>query len=155
MSRKSLSNIMCLMWIPNSHNFNTRRGKKVKKISIIFILVVVSLALAACGQSGYDFENKFSDIAENEWITIAEDGSFIRIDTNPRNVRGGDFSTQFLAMEDLERVNEELGFSDALIARMTSTRALDGRQEEVGDTIRVSWSFHPNSGLVVMYEIRQ
>lgn len=49
-------------------------------------------------------------------------------------------------------MNNELGFSDSLYDKMSMTRAIDGIQTDENDKIKVSWSYHPDSGLSVIYE---
>ena len=34
---------------------------------------------------------------------------------------------------------------------MMGTRALDGRQKEVFDYVTVIWSYHPDSGINILY----
>jgi len=49
-------------------------------------------------------------------------------------------------------MNTKLGFSDAVYRKMLQTSALMGRQSEENSKYRVSWTYHPDSGLEVMYE---
>ncbi|MDQ0424284.1 DUF2510 domain-containing protein [Cellulomonas iranensis] len=45
-----------------------------------------------------------------------------------------------------------LGVPDSINARMDSTRALDGRQDAEFDDITVSWSYHPDTGIDMIFE---
>jgi hypothetical protein len=38
-----------------------------------------------------------------------------------------------------------------IVSAIESTRALDGRQHDEFDGIDVSWSYHPDSGLDIVY----
>ncbi len=45
-----------------------------------------------------------------------------------------------------------LGFSDAVLDRMSRTRALDGTQSAAGHHCNVTWTYHPNDGLQMVFE---
>lgn len=42
--------------------------------------------------------------------------------------------------------------SDAVIAQMDGTRALNGRQTGSWDGFTASWTYHPNSGLNIIVQ---
>jgi hypothetical protein len=42
----------------------------------------------------------------------------------------------------------------AVLARMEGTRALDGRQEAEWDNYVISWTFHPDDGMDVIFQER-
>ena len=52
----------------------------------------------------------------------------------------------------LRSMLEELGFSSAVVSRMGNTRALDGTQRAEGDGVNVTWSYHPDDGLSLVFE---
>ena len=52
----------------------------------------------------------------------------------------------------LKRMLTELGFSSAVIDRMDKTRALDGTQEADGKNCNVTWTYHPDDGLQMVFE---
>ncbi len=58
------------------------------------------------------------------------------------------------ALEAIQYANKELGFNGSLYSRMLETSALMGRQREENDKYRVSWTYHPDDGLEVTYEIK-
>jgi len=47
----------------------------------------------------------------------------------------------------------ELDVSDAVVSRIDSTRALDGRQEGEWGDYTASWGYHPDSGLDLVIEL--
>lgn len=49
-------------------------------------------------------------------------------------------------------VHDKLDIPDSVESRMMSTRALDGTQEATHAGIRMTWNYHPSSGLGVIYE---
>jgi hypothetical protein len=48
---------------------------------------------------------------------------------------------------------DELGFSSAVIERMEQTRALDGTLTAEGHNCNVSWTYHPDDGLSMVFEV--
>lgn len=52
----------------------------------------------------------------------------------------------------LEAVLDELGFSPAVLDRMEKTRALDGTLEASGHNCNVTWTYHPDDGLQMVFE---
>lgn len=46
----------------------------------------------------------------------------------------------------------DLGFSEATLARMNHTRALDGTQRAEGRNVNATWTYHPDHGLSVVFE---
>jgi hypothetical protein len=52
----------------------------------------------------------------------------------------------------LKRMLTELGFSSAVIDRMDRTRALDGTQDADGKNCNVTWTYHPDDGLQMVFE---
>lgn len=79
-------------------------------------------------------------------MSVAEDGSYLAVDSNPLNVDHGSSG-----LKDVQKVNEALGLPDWVWQEMLSTRAIDGRQKEVLDYVTVSWTYHPKKGLEVTY----
>ena len=57
-------------------------------------------------------------------------------------------------MDFIEQVNIDLGFSAALSEKMNTTSWDMGRQTQENDDYIVSWTFHPDKGLEVMYEVK-
>ncbi|MGB4312256.1 MAG: zinc-ribbon domain-containing protein [Natronincolaceae bacterium] len=56
------------------------------------------------------------------------------------------------AEESLEGMLDTLGFSSAVANRMYGTRAIDGTQEAEGKYANATWTYHPNSGLRIVFE---
>ncbi len=55
------------------------------------------------------------------------------------------------SIEDIASVIVALDLPDSLWDQMAGTSALMGRQEEVYDDIKVSWTYHPDNGLDVQF----
>ena len=150
----------------NQFNAGVSQANKKKKTPIIvgviigvFALVVV-LIIVLTGTGKKNFKDMFSDMSSNSWCTIASDGSYMKLDTNPYDKDSDDFTysdyTTFSEANDaIERVNKELGFSDALYEKMNTTTVSQGRQTDSNDKYTVTWTYHPDKGLEVMYEIKK
>lgn len=125
------------------------------------VIVGVILAIVLLGGSRYDFNKEFSDIRYEDWCTIAEDGTWMRLDTNPTDMDSDDmgyayYSETFNPCNDkIEQVNTELGFSSAVFKKMGETTWSQGRQTESTEKFTVSWTYHPDKGLEVLYEVKK
>lgn len=139
---------------------NTPKKKLTKKkISIIGAIaaVVVIVIVVALIPSKFDkVKNECVDIAG----TISSGKGYFTIDTYPDIYEDMDDTmvaillptAQKNALKAIKYANEELGFNGSLYSKMTETSALMGRQSEENDKYKVSWTYHPNNGLVVTYE---
>ena len=55
------------------------------------------------------------------------------------------------ALETIQYANKELGFSDDVYSQMLHTNARMGRQSEENSKYKVTWTYHPDDGLIVTY----
>lgn len=123
-------------------------GVSVLSVCLIAVIIIVIVSVASGG--GRDFNKMYGNIALNDWCEIAEDGSWMVIDTNPLDIEDDDDLAAFYAIEE---INNELGFSSSLWRRMQNTSALNGQQSDTTDQYEVTWSYHPDHGLEVMYSV--
>lgn len=79
---------------------------------------------------------------------LADDHSFVSVDTNPYDLDDYSVSGCFTAVEEF---NDRLGLPDYVWEEMLHTSALDGRQSETANGITVSWKYHPDNGLEATY----
>lgn len=133
-----------------------------KKRIILAMIALVLIVAIIVGISS--FNRNFFDRVVHQMMkeyryadnSRASDGSYMKIDTNPNNEdRDSIFYNTAVERDSLNAikfVNEKLGFSDSLYQKMLSTTALMGRQTEENKKFIVSWSYHPDKGLEVMYE---
>jgi hypothetical protein len=133
------------------------RVSRVKRIpkwlfaaSGVAVAVVLIVVFAFGGTA--DFNKLFPEYASKTWCYIAKDGSYMEVDTNWLDVEDYIDSDPYLA---IVIINEKLGFSSSVYSKMSSTRALDGRLTESNDKYTVSWTYHPNNGLEILYEKKQ
>lgn len=140
----------------------TKRKFEKKKIVALGGIAVVALAVVLIVARGgkKSFTDMYSDLASNSWCTIASDGSYMKIDTNPKDIDSDDFTwsdweTYLDADTAIETTNKDLGFSDAVMEKMNTTTWSQGRQTESNDKYTVTWTYHPDKGLEVLYEFKK
>lgn len=93
----------------------------------------------------------FYDLFDDLTVSVSDDGSYMTIDNNPLNLKGGSIIFNEAGLNHVKLTHKALGLPDWLYEEMINTRALDGRQKEVFDDVTVTWSYHPNQGLEVIY----
>lgn len=152
--------------ISQFNSVDTKDNSNKKKTPLIIgiiagvaVLTVILIVVLIVGGKK-DFNKMYGDLASNSWCTIPADGSYMKLDTNPEDKDNDDLTrSDYLsfmrpANEAIERINKELGFSDALMEKMNNTTALQGKQTDSNDKYIVSWTYHPDRGLEVMYEFK-
>lgn len=141
----------------------TQTNGKKKNLPIIIgaaAVIVVALVVILLGGSKKDFNKMFSEYKNEEWCTIASDGSYMRIDTNPTDKDNDDIGWEEYTLlvvpadEAIEAINLELGFTSVLYQKMNTTTWSQGKQTDSNENYAVTWTYHPDKGLEVLYEIR-
>lgn len=135
-------------------------GSKKKTLFVIIALVLVVALIFGINSFNRNFFDRVVHqmMKDNRYAdnTRAADGSYLKIDTNPNNEDDDSIFYNVAVAQDslnaIKFVNEKLGFPDSLYQKMVSTTALMGRQTEENKKFVVSWSYHPDKGLEVMYE---
>lgn len=129
---------------------------KNTKIAIIVGIIIIVVAIIFFvikpnnnNSNQMDFRRIYNELGDGYYVTIADDNSYLEIDTNPLNL--DDFNSTE-AWDLIRQVNNKLNLPDSLENKMQHTRALDGRQTENYNNITVSWTYHPDKGLNVLYE---
>jgi len=139
----------------------------------VAVVAVILIAVFASGGSKADFGQLFAENRGKSWCTIGTDGNYMNIDTNPHDI-DDDFSNlstfqlnygtdttdsikkyideRTAANTAIKKVLADLGFSDAVYAKMGETSSLQGRQTDENNKYKVSWTYHPDKGLEVMFE---
>ena len=116
---------------------------------IAFILIAIVIISNMFGGVNLQkiYDEHCSDVS---WAKIADDGSYLAIDSNPLDI--DDYSNSE-AYYMLETINNELGLPSSLFKEMGETSALDGRQTRTYEKegIEVTWKYHPDYGIEVTY----
>ena len=55
----------------------------------------------------------------------------------------------------LSTVFEKLDISSATLAKITNTRAIDGTQTDENDKVKLTWNYHPDNGLSIVFEKKE
>lgn len=100
---------------------------------------------------GPDLEEIYDEYCNSSYATLADDNSSLEIDTAPYD--DGDYvSGSFNAVIE---VNKALELPDSILTRMDNTRAVDGTQSYEGEFVTVTWTYHPDNGLEVVYSLNE
>ncbi len=145
---------------PTSSKHNSKALKMFLIIGIPVLVVIIIAIIACCvcctyfGQSKVNFKKIYEEalggsFSCGDYVTVSSDNSFLTIDTNPSNI---DDYYSYQAWYLVEQTNKALGLPESLNEKMLHTRALDGRLSENYENISVSWTYHTDKGLEVIYE---
>ena len=126
--------------------------KKPIIIAAICLVIVIVIAIAiGSGKEKVNFKEVYNEIGgEGYYCVVASDNSYLKIDTNPSDIKDS-FSSSAWSM--IKKANSKLGFSASLDQKMLETRAIDGRQSDSNENVKVSWTYHPSKGIEVLYEL--
>lgn len=104
-------------------------------------------------KAGPDFKALYSKYCKATWASNGSDGSFLSIDTNPLDWDDSGLAYPE-AYEAIENINKALGLPSSLIYDMGHTTANQGKQSETFNDagVTVTWSYHPDKGLEVVYK---
>lgn len=123
--------------------------KKITICSIIIVMaivVIIAVAFAFLHMSKFErVKNKCVEIAGV--VTAGVDGDYFVIETRP-NIPDSQEGT----LKAIQYANKALGFNGSVYSQMMSTTALMGWQSSENAKYRVTWTYHPDSGLEVIYE---
>ena len=122
----------------------------MKKIRVLLVLCLM-LLMTGCGRTTLNSVYSDLDFSLQRHVTLGSDGSYLAI-TVTRSCSRSDDSVLCNASHALNEILDELGFESNVIRRMGETRALDGRQTAENSNFAVSWTFHPDDGLQVLFE---
>ena len=88
------------------------------------------------------------DVASSSYITVGDGGQSLAMQSEGEEALGAEYA-------DIVCVLDQLDVSDSVTNRISSTRALDGRQSAAWDDYSASWGYHPDHGLDMVIEISQ
>ncbi len=95
-------------------------------------------------------ETVYDYFCDPSYATLASDGSCLMIDTKPNDNESEESEEAIKAVGSILYL---LDFPESVVYKMQRTNALAGIQSEVHNSYRVSWTYHPDNGLEVMFEM--
>lgn len=150
-----------------NYNLTMIASNKKKKQLPIILGIVAGVVVAAIlllvflgGKKTFNFAKEFPEYEGKTWCEFADDGSWMKLDSNPSDKDSDDLSFLDLTTtidpcnEAVKKINQKLGFSDSLMKKIEETSALQGVRTETNDKFEVSWTYHPSKGLEIMYEVK-
>lgn len=101
--------------------------------------------------AGPDLRALYNEYCSSSYASIANDGSYLSIDTNPNDK---DDYFDYEAYNAIVAVNEALGLPESVLNRMGQTRSMDGIQSYSTDELDITWTYHPDKGMEVNYTLK-
>jgi len=86
------------------------------------------------------------EVEADPFIELGDKGQSLSMQTEGEKSPGADVA-------DVVCVLGELDVPDSVLTRMSSTRALDGRQSADWNDLSASWGYHPDNGLDIVIEL--
>ena len=84
------------------------------------------------------------------YAKLGSDKMSLTIDTKPNNTY---FSYEDDAYSAIVSINRFLELPSSLSEKLSSTRAIDGTQSQNCGKYTVTWNYHPDNGMKVIYEV--
>ena len=129
---------------------------KKNKIAVMMTLIIFCLTIVlGCSSQKINFKKEFSEYEGEDWCKFADDGSWMRVNTNPNDVGiTQDVIGLGLYLEiELENIVAQLGFPDSVYQNeVLGTSQSDGMKEAETDDIKMSWSYSDEKGLEILFE---
>lgn len=129
-----------------SEKLNKNKKKSIFVTLIVALILLVGVIFLLNMRPS--FTTVYNDYLDSKYAEVAEDGSYLRIDTNPYDI--SDYNSKE-GLTELETAIDKLKLPSTLKEEMYETRAMDGRQVKDYDGITVSWTYHPDQGLEVLF----
>ena len=86
------------------------------------------------------------EVEADLFIQLGDEGQSLSMQTEGEESPGADVA-------DVVCVLGELNVPDSVLTRLSSTRALDGRQSADWSDYSASWGYHPDNGLDIVIEL--
>jgi len=134
---------------------------KYKKViipcAIVLVLAIVAIfaipAITNNKKDEIDFKAIYDEFCEYPWAEVADDGSYLSLDSNPYDYDDNPFYC-VEAYNVIEDINKALGLPASLKKAIGETSPSDGRQteryEELG--IEVTWKYSQDYGMELTYK---
>lgn len=116
----------------------------------IVVIGILIIAVVLFSNNGPNFKKIYKQHCDSIWADVGDDGSYLSIDTNPYDEEDNGIAYHE-AYTAIENINRELGLPESLFEDMGRTSGNDGKQSEEFDKVIVSWKYHPDTGMEVIY----
>ena len=104
-------------------------------------------------KSSVDFQSIYNDCDLNSaYATVASDGSYLKISVKASDIKSYNVDDYKDVLKAHVKVNRELGIPESLDEKILQANALDGKQSEDFDNVKVTWSYNSSNGLMILYE---
>lgn len=116
-----------------------------KTIVAIAAAALLAISLTGCSSTYTGFQDAVDTCAASDGVLVSDNGSTLSVDMmGEEDYTGAGYGDVLCIIGAVETPSY-------IISAMESTRALDGRQHDEFNGIEVSWSYHPDSGLDILY----
>lgn len=109
------------------------------------MLLAASLT-SLTGCAGFStFRNAQEACGSPDGVSVSDNGTTLTVDMM------GDEDYSGASLSNVECIVSQVNTPEYIKESMWATRALDGRQQDEFDGVSVSWSYHPDSGIDIVY----
>jgi hypothetical protein len=117
----------------------------MKKLFAVTAASLLLVSLTGCAGSFDLFQKAYESCGTPTGVSVSDEGKTISIDTvGETDYSGADFA-------DAVCIINAVKTPSYILDNMDTTNSLMGRQTDTFDGIDVSWSYHPDNGLQVVY----
>lgn len=117
----------------------------MRKTLAIAGATLLLVTLTGCSGSYTGFQDALDSCTASDGVLVSDNGSTLSVDMM------GETDYSGASYIDVMCIMEGVKTPDYIVSAIESTRALDGRQHDSFDGIEVSWSYHPDTGLDLLY----
>lgn len=117
----------------------------MKKLVATFGVVTLALSLTGCAGGFSTFQDAQTACGSPSGVSVQDNGKTLAVDMM------GDEDYTGASYDDVLCIVTQVGTPSYIKEAMWATRALDGRQSDEFDGISVSWSYHPDTGIDILY----
>ncbi len=121
---------------------------RIVKLSAAIFAVIAVLLIFNLFRARTNFKGLYKKYCDPVWASVADDGSYLNIDTNPDDIE--DYYN-YSAVQAIVSINKKLKFPDYVYDDMCQTTFSDGVRTAESGKVTVSWRYHPDKGLEVKY----
>jgi len=115
--------------------------------ALIFGGIITAVVVTAMQPSKLVAAVEECGVDDEPYVSVGDDGASLFIDGAPESGIGGlDYAGTACVLHVLDA-------PDSTLNLIGQTRALDGRQIDDWDDVEASWTYHPENGLDILFEL--